>query len=58
MEKKITESQRRRLDRNAKIKERYKEEVALYGKRWAIVADIAKSYKITIPTVYSIIKER
>lgn len=46
----------RRLDRNAKINKRYTEEMANDGKSSAVIAGIAKSYRMTIPTVYSILK--
>ena len=47
----------RRLDRNAKINDRYKKEMANEGRSSAVIAGIAKSYRMTIPTVYSILKE-
>jgi len=57
MEKTITKSMQRRLDRNAKINDRYKKEMANEGRSSAVIAGIAKSYRMTIPTVYSILKE-
>lgn len=53
----ITQAKQRRLDRNVKINNRYKEEMNQGGSSSAVVAGIAKSYRMTIPTVYSIIKE-
>lgn len=56
MEVKITDKKAKRLDRNAKIKERYKLEVDAGGMKSAVILGIAKSYNMTVPTVYSIIK--
>ena len=52
----ITENKQKRLDRNVKIKERYESEVSAGGMKSAVIAGIAKSYRMTIPTVYSIIR--
>jgi hypothetical protein len=52
----ITQNKAARLERNAKIKELYNKELQAGGMKSAIIAEIAKNYKLTIPTVYSIIK--
>ena len=53
----ITKKRRERLERNAKIKARYNREMTLKGSmKSVVIAGIAKSYNMTIPTVYSIIK--
>lgn len=56
MTKIITDKKARREARNAKIKERYEAEVAAGGMKSAVIAGIAKSYRMTVPTVYSIIR--
>lgn len=57
MEKTITPSAAKRLERNAKIKERYEKEISVEGSmKSAVISGIAKSYRMTVPTVYSIIK--
>lgn len=53
----ITENKRKRLERNERIKTRYKEEMAAGGMSSAVIWGIARSYRMTVPTVYSIIKE-
>jgi len=53
---KITDTKAKRLERNAKIKERYTTEVSAGGMKSAVIEGIAKSYRMTVPTVYSIIK--
>lgn len=55
---KITETKRRRLERNERIKTKYEVMVAEGYMKSAVVADIAKSYRMTIPTVYSILKSQ
>lgn len=56
MTKVITDRKAKRLERNAKIKERYEKEVSDGGMKSAVIAGIAKSYRMTVPTVYSIIR--
>jgi|GEM_PF-6958139 len=55
MTKTITENKRKRLERNERIKERYKKEMADGGMSSGVIAGICKSYNMTAPTVYSII---
>jgi Mor family transcriptional regulator len=52
---KITETKRRRLERNDRIRAKYGLMVADGYMKSAVVADLAKSYRMTIPTVYSIL---
>lgn len=54
----ITENKRKRLERNARIRVRYNSEMSVKGNMKSIViAGIAKSYRMTVPTVYSILKD-
>lgn len=54
---KFTENKRKRLERNQRIKERYNNEMSEDGAMSsAVIAGICKSYRMTPPTVYSIIK--
>jgi len=55
MENTITENKRKRLERNERIKERYKKEMEAGGMSSAVIGGICKSYRMTAPTVYSII---
>lgn len=57
MTKSITENKRKRLERNERIRERYKKEMSNGGMSSAVIAGICKSYNMTIPTVYSILNE-
>lgn len=53
----ITENKRKRLERNERIKERYHSEMLEPGAMSsAIVSGLCKSYRMTIPTVYSILQ--
>ena len=56
MTKVITDKKAKREARNAKIKERYESEVSAGGMKSAVIYGIAKSYRMTVPTIYSIIK--
>jgi len=51
----ITENKRKRLERNERIKTRYQQELQAGGMKSAIINGICKSYRMTPPTVYSII---
>ena len=56
MKQSITASKARRLERNAKIKEKYELAMLQDGAmKSAVISNIAKSYGMSIPTVYSII---
>lgn len=58
MKQNITENKRKRLERNEKIKTRYKSEMSEPGAMSSVViAGLCKSYRMTVPTVYSIINE-
>lgn len=57
MTKIITPAKQRRLDRNAKIRDRYNLEMTNGGESSAVISAISKSYKMTVPTVYSILNE-
>lgn len=57
MTKVITDKKAKREARNAKIRERYEKEISVEGSmKSAVIAGIAKRYRMTVPTVYSIIR--
>ena len=54
---KLTDKKIKRIERNEKIKSRYNNEVLEGGMKSAVISGIAKSYRMTVPTVYSIINQ-
>lgn len=53
----ITENKRKRLERNERIKNRYHSEMSEPGAMSSVVvAGLCKSYRMTVPTVYSILQ--
>lgn len=57
MSSNITENKRRRLERNAKIVSKYNEYIQLGCMKSVVVSNLANSYRLSIPTIYSIINE-
>lgn len=52
----ITENKRKRLERNEKIRLRYAQEMSEpEAMSSVVIAGICRSYRMTVPTVYSII---
>lgn len=56
MTKQITDNKRKRLERNERIKARYHNEMANGGMSSAVIGGICRSYRMTPPTVYSILQ--